>query len=197
MNNINNWLASQITDRNIYTYLLDHEGTVIVHTLKPELVGANIYIRDQLESFFEEPDAYLGYINEARNSSNIVRMEYIAEGRKTRGIIRKIEDGEWYISVAAVESNDILHFIKLNNKSIIFNVVIMGIVLVLLKLIINIKQELVKKNQLLIIDNERDFLTGIFNRRYFNLYMDNLWNTEDDILGNKPSYDGYRSFQRL
>ena len=179
MNNINNWLASQITDRNIYTYLLDHEGTVIVHTLKPELVGANIYIRDQLESFFEEPDAYLGYINEARNSSNIVRMEYIAEGRKTRGIIRKIEDGEWYISVAAVESNDILHFIKLNNKSIIFNVVIMGIVLVLLKLIINIKQELVKKNQLLIIDNERDFLTGIFNRRYFNLYMDNLWNTED------------------
>ncbi len=179
MNNISKWLANQISGKNIYTYLLNSEGTVIVHTLRQDLVGTNIFEKQHYESYFARQDLFLSYIEEVKNTNQIVRMEYVAAGKKTRGIIRKIEDGEWYLSVAAVENHDIIHFIKLNNKSIIFNLLMLGIILMLLQLIIRIKQELEKKNQLLTLDNERDFLTGIFNRRYFNLYMENLWKSAD------------------
>ena len=180
MNNISKWLANKISGKNIYTYLLDSDGTVIVHTMRPDFVGTNIYKEENYESFFAKKDVFLGYIEEVKNTNRIVRMEYVADKRNTRGIIRKIEDGDWYLSVAAVENHDIIHFIKLNSKSIIFNILMLGIILMLLQLVIRIKQELEKKNQLLTIDNERDFLTGIFNRRYFNLYMENLWAAADD-----------------
>lgn len=184
MHDISNWLSSQISGKNIYTYLLDPKGTIIVHTLKPELVGTNAYRDKELyDSFFARRELFLEYFETVKGSSTIVRMEYTAAGKKTRGIIRKIEDGDWYLSVAAVEDHDILDFIKLNRNSFIFNMVMLLIVLLLLLLVSRIKQELEKKNRLLTMDNERDFLTGIFNRRYFNLYMEHLWEQTENSSG--------------
>lgn len=181
MNDISDWLTNQISGEDIFTYLMDPEGTIIVHTLMPQLVGTNVYRDEQYyESFFGRLDLFLGYFEEVKNSDQIVRMEYVANGKKIRGIIRKIEDGDWYLSVAAMEDNDIFDFIKRNGNSVFFNILMLGIVLLLLQLVTRIKGELEKRNKLLIKDNERDFLTGIFNRRYFNLYMEKLWKSAVD-----------------
>ena len=180
LNDISDWLAKQISGKNIYTYLMNSEGTIIIHTLRPELVGTNAGTDPGLyESTHSRQDLLYNYFQEVRTTSRIVRMEYVVDGKKIKGIIRKIEDGNWFLAVAAVEDHNILNFMKLNRNSIIFNLLMLGIVLLLLLLVIRIKHELEKKNQLLTIDNERDFLTGVFNRRYFNLYMENLWNTPD------------------
>ena len=181
MNDISDWLTNKVSGKNIYTYLVDPEGTIIVHTRRPELVGANFYDdKDYFESFFLHRDEFIGYIEEVKNTHQIVRMEYVADGEKTRGIIRMVEDGDWYLAAATIDNRDIENFIRMNGNSIIFNILMLGIVMVLLLLVFRIKQELEIKNLTLMKDNERDFLTGIFNRRYFNLYMDNLWKTADN-----------------
>lgn len=180
MNDINNWLRNQISGENIYTYLLDSDGTVIVHTLRPNLVGTNIYNDDVVyDAFFARKDAFLAYFEKVQTSSNMVRMEYIAQGNKIRGIIRQVEEGDWVLAVAAVEDLDVFSFIKTNRNSITFNLLMLAVVLVLLQLVNNIKKELEQKNQLLTIDNELDFLTTIYNRRYFNLYIENLWQASE------------------
>lgn len=56
-----------------------------------------------------------------------------------------------------------------------FNSIALTIILLMLFLVTKIKQSLVKKNEVLTNDNKRDFLTGIYNRRYFNLHIDQLW----------------------
>ena len=181
MNNISDWLKNNIGRNDIYTYLMDPEGTIIIHTLRPELVGTNIYKDKPLfDSILVQLDPYIGYFEKAKESNQVVRMEYIAAEKKTRGIIRKIEDGDWFLSVATTEDRNIRNFIRLNGKSILFNMMILGVVLFLLQLVIRIKMELENTNKLLTIDNERDFLTGIFNRRYFNLYIEKLWSSLDD-----------------
>ena len=181
MNDINDWLSNQLTSRNVYTYILDSKGTVIVHTVRPELVGTNIYKDKQIyNSFFKELDLFIKYFEEVKRGQNIVRMEYVVNGKKTRGIIRKIEGGEWYLSAATIEDHDLSNFIKMNRDNILFNFLILGIIILLLLLVIRIKHELEKQNRLLLVDNERDFLTGIFNRRYFNLFMENLWESADE-----------------
>ena len=181
MNNISDWLKNKIVGNDIYTYLMDPEGTIIIHTLRPELVGTNIYRDEQLyDSILVQVEPFIEYFEKAKESNQVVRMEYIAAEKRTRGIIRKIEDGDWFLSVAATEDRNIRNFIRSNGKSILFNMMILGVVLFLLQLVIRIKMELENANKLLTIDNERDFLTGIFNRRYFNLYIEKLWRSIDD-----------------
>lgn len=181
MNDINDWLKNEVSGEDVYTYLMDPEGTIIVHTLRPELVGKNFYRDKQLfDSYIPRMDLFLEYFEEAKDTSQVVRMEYVIDDHKTKGIIRRIEDGDWYLAVAAIEHYDIRKFISLNGRSIIFNLLMLAVVFVLLYLVIRIKIVLVERNQLLTIDSERDFLTGIFNRRYFDLYMQKLWISAED-----------------
>ncbi|MDC7231665.1 MAG: diguanylate cyclase [Spirochaetales bacterium] len=176
MNDISEWLRNKMSGEDVYTYLIDPEGTVIVHTLRPELVGTNLYRDSRLyDSFFLRMEGFLEYFEEVKNTSQVVKMEYTAAGKKTRGIIRKVEDGDWYLSVAAIEEKNLVNFIRLNGKSILFNLLILSVIITLLHLVMRIKIELEHKNKLLTIDNESDFLTGIYNRRYFNLYIEQLW----------------------
>ena len=179
MNDISKWLSDKVNGKNIFTYLLDSEGTIIVHTLKPELEGGNIIEVSRQFGSLAGQDVIRGYFEQARDTTRTVRMEYVTDGKKVRGIIRQIEGGDWYLVAASIEPRDIVSFIRLNSNSFLFNVLMLVIVMLLLRLVIQIKRELDRKNQLLVLDNEKDFLTGIYNRRYFNLYMDNYWKTVD------------------
>lgn len=182
MEDISRWLTDEINRKNIYTYLLDGDGTVILHTLRSGIVGSNIYEDDEFyETFFARKQTFLDFFEEVKHSGQSVRMEYIASGKKTLGIIQQIDDSDWYLAVASYENNDIRNFINMNRRTITFNVLSLVVVLILLRLIINIKNELLQKNQLLTLDNQRDFLTGIYNRRYFNLYMERLWKSSADV----------------
>lgn len=41
------------------------------------------------------------------------------------------------------------------------------------------RAELNSMNELLMNENEKDYLTGIYNRRYLNLYLENLWHKDE------------------
>ncbi len=181
MEDISDWLASQITDERVYTYLLDPDGTIIVHTLKSELVGVNVNNIGQVdEAFASQQDILVGYFEEVKQTSQIVRMEYDAHGMQIRGIVKKIEDGEWYLAVASTDDGHIMNVVMNNIKYVLFNLLTLVIILYLLLVVIHIKQELEKQNVLLTFDSERDFLTGIYNRRYFDVFMADLWVRKND-----------------
>lgn len=168
LGNIDDYLQQQITDEDLYTYLVDRDGMVIIHTTRRNLEGKNLYtdIKDQI---------LIDYFEEVKNTSGLVRMEYEFDNKEIKGIIQKIEGGEWYLTVSFENDNSLLQRGSINWQNLGVNIVGLSIMLILIYMILNMKRELDGMNKFLTHENEKDFLTGIYNRRYFNLYMDKLW----------------------
>jgi len=174
LNNINKFLSNQIHGENIYAYLLDHEGDIIVHTNKSHLIGSNLYEDIQNE-------AIIKYYEEVKKTDEIVDMKYIYNNKNIKGITQKVKNVDWYLVVAVEEIgvSGLLKNIKKNN--IFFNIFVTLVIVLLLFLLTKIKQELDAKNEMLAMDNEKDFLTEIYNRRYFDQWMDQLWEESKNI----------------
>lgn len=173
LNNIHEYLEKQISEDNIYTYLVDHDGTIIIHTDRESLVGKNLYTDIQDE-------VLINYFEEVKTGSETVRMEYVFGEQNIRGIIQKVEGGDWYLAVALNYDNRLFNSGFLNKGNLIINGLGLLIMLVLIYMIIKMKTELDNMNKSLTDDNEKDFLTGIYNRRYFNLHLENIWMLENE-----------------
>lgn len=168
MNDINKVLSKQVADKSVYAYLLDAEGTVIAHTANPEFVGENV--------FGDIEHAELNrYFDTVQQSDQFVNMKYDFDGKTIQGIIQKIEGGDWYISVATVESQSLIGRQNDNLRNDLFDVIIILVISGLIYLVTRIKYELDQQNQTLTDDNQRDYLTGIYNRHFFNTYLDRVW----------------------
>lgn len=168
LNNINVFLQNQIVGKNIYSFLLDAKGNIVVHTRLPEMEGVNLYDEVNTEDcsvFFEK----------AITTPSLVYMDYKVENEAVQGIIQKIENGDWYLAVATEGQYKSSLLKSLNRDNLILDVALLMIILILLIMIIKIKYDLVKRNKVLVSDNERDYLTGIYNRRYFNVWMETAW----------------------
>ncbi len=173
LNNISDYLNNILTDGNSYIYLTDKEGTVIAHTDKPDQIGKNIYTDIQNTNIIK-------YFDEAKSTSNIVRMRYDYGGKRIQGIVQNVSKGNWYLTVASVDDRHFFFRFSLSKNNLIFNFIIITVILTLLYILIKMKSEQDKMNKLLIIDNEMDFLTGIYNRRYFDLWVDNVLKNSND-----------------
>ena len=66
----------------------------------------------------------------------------------------------------------------MDRVSLAFNSALILILLILIYLIVRAKRETDNANRLLRYETEKDFLTGVYNRRYFNLYMEACWKGE-------------------
>ncbi len=173
MNDINEVLINQVVDKSVYAYLLDAEGTIIAHTKNSEFVGANVF--NGIEH--AELNRYYSTVQE---SDQFVNMKYDFDGKTIQGIIQKIEGGDWYISVATPEGQNLIGRQNTSFGNDLFDVTIILVITGLIYLVIRIKYELDQQNQTLTDDNQRDYLTGIFNRRFFNTYMDRIWSSSKE-----------------
>jgi diguanylate cyclase (GGDEF)-like protein len=173
LNNINEYLEKQIYGDNIYAYLLDHQGDIIVHTKTPDLIGKNIY--EDIEN-----EVMIDYFEVVKTTDELVDMQYIYNGKNIKGVTQKVKNVNWYLGVAIEEQRVINTLGKVNKGNLIFNAFVTIIIILLIYLIIKIKQELEIKNKVLTIDNKIDFLTGSYNRRYFNQWLDQIWEDAKD-----------------
>jgi len=169
LNNINEYLEKQIYGNNIYAYLLDGQGDIIVHTKDPNLVGLSIY------NDIEDNDVMIEYFEIVKQTDEIVDMEYIFDEKNIKGITQKVKNVDWYLGVAIEDTGVVNALGKVDKDNLIFNAFVTIIIVLLLYLIIKIKKELEIKNKVLTINNKIDFLTGIYNRRYFNQWLDKIW----------------------
>jgi len=172
LSNINDYLKKSIEGEKIYTYLLDKEGTFIAHTDKPELIGQNIYT--DLKN-----KVYIDYFEQVKQTSKIVELEYAYQEQEIRGIVQKIVDVDWYMAVAT-EEEDQGFFERIIDKNLILNMGIVIVILILIYFISRMKSVLYKTNKTLVSDNEKDFLTGIHNRRYLDISLENIWESARD-----------------
>lgn len=173
LRDISRFIANQIGEKDVYAYLINTDGNIIIHTSRVDLVGKNIY--DDVDSL-----SVNNYLNMAKETYSTVRMKYVFADQEIRGIIQKIGNGEWYIAVASIQEDQLISLFKLMTENNLFNLAILVIIIALLLQVVKIKQWLEQKNLKLTSDNERDFLTGVYNRKYFNLWMEKLWSNEDD-----------------
>lgn len=171
LNNIHDYLKKQISFDNTYTYLLDKSGMIIIHTSREDIVGQSLYTDIK-------NDVIIKYFENAKESAETVRMEYVYNDQNIRGIMRKVEGGEWYLAVALEYDNRLFSSVSLNKGNLMVNGFGLLIMLILIYMILKMKTELENVNKDLVDENEKDFLTSIYNRKYLNLYLEKLWTTE-------------------
>lgn len=173
ISNVNEFLQKQITDKSFYTYIVDDEGLIVIHTNNDSIVGKNVYtdLKD---------DVLINYFDEVKKTGDMVRMSYVFEGKDIRGIIQPI-DKDWYIGVASVYDNQLFFIDNIGPELLILNTTILLVIGILLMIIMKSKSELDSKNKLLQHDNEKDFLTNVYNRRYFNLHLEGIWESKNEL----------------
>lgn len=170
LNNIHAFLDTQLRNPDTYAYIIDQSGMVTMHSKRPDFIGQNLYtdIKDQ---------NIIPYFEQAKSSIDMIRMEYVFQDQNIRGIVKNMEDGEWYLAVALEYNNTSSFWESFTLQHALFNFTILLIIVILIIIIFRIKVKMDNLHTRLKYDNEKDFLTGIYNRRYFNIFMENLWKT--------------------
>ena len=174
MNNIEDYLREQIVDSDIYTYIVDKYSTILLHTRREYLIGQNLYTDIKNQDIIH-------YHELARETGTMIPMNYVYEGRNTKGIVQGINDGEWFLTVAMVDDRSLLNQERFGLMTIFLNLFLIFFIMGFIYLIQRMNTRVHRLNKSLLKDNERDFLTGIYNRRYFNLYMEDIWKESDGI----------------
>ncbi len=172
LESIRAFLISVIEERNSYSYLVDEDGTVIIHTSWPDLEGQNINSNINVPFLSD-------YIEEAKKTNDIVRMAYQYEGNHIIGIVQEVEGRDWYLSVARIDDPNLLDIYLGHQWIFLTNGAMLLIILFLIYMIGKTRVELHTVNELLTKENEKDYLTGVYNRRYLNLYLISLWKREN------------------
>lgn len=172
LTDIKQFLMTQIEKGISESTLIDENGTILINTRKPELEGQNLYTDVDLPVLID-------FFDKAKKTGDLVRLSYSFEGNKIIGIVQKVYGRNWYLAVTRSEQTSLVNIIKSHASLLMINALILIIILYLIYIIIKRRLELFNDNQLLRIENELDYLTGIYNRRYFNLHMEKLWQRTD------------------
>jgi len=168
LESISDFLKTQIREENNYAFLIDYDGTVVMHTMRKSLISKNLYT-DVREA------SIIAYFELAKQGYGLVRMEYEYDHQNIRGIIQKVAGRDWYMGVALVNENSFLNSWEVEKRHLLINGLSILIIFVLLSILLKNRSELNQLHDYLTQENERDFLTGIYNRRYLNVYLENLW----------------------
>jgi len=139
-----------------------------MHTLREDLIGQNLYTDVANEVIID-------YFDEVKSASDIVLMEYVYNNQNIRGIIQKVTNENWYLSVALVYENNFFSTLSIDKSHIFVNVFGLLIMFILISMLLKMKVELDDMNRDLTNETEKDFLTGIYNRKYLNQYLNKVW----------------------
>lgn len=172
LNHINEFMKDLLSKVSYYAYLLDESGTILVHTDRDDLVGLNLY--DDFRN-----DVYTDYFEQSQKTDAPVEIAYDFDGNHILGIGQKVPGLDMHIVVATIQHSGLSVVKVISPGMIVFNILVIGIIIMLITLIFRAKKELDSQNKQLKTDNEHDFLTGIYNRRYFNLLINKLWEDLD------------------
>jgi len=174
LNNINDYLENQLLSESSYAYIIDIEGNILIHTKHKDLVGKNI---DELEV-----ENYSDLFNRAKENSKGVSGSYSINNTSVNGVLEKIEGIEWFIGISAEKDVEIDSITQSKRYIEIITInLILGLIIALCIFnIIQSKRKLKLENLGLEIDNKLDYLTGVYNRRYFDNYFKKLWEESKD-----------------
>jgi len=175
LNQINDYLRGQLNKGEMYSYIADQEGLIFIHTNRDDIQGTSVY---------EQGDVLINYFETAVKNQGIVLMHYDLDGQHIVGIVDKVEGVDWYLGIAMVDNQGLSDLFQVEGSTLYFSILLLICFLVLLFMVVMMKRQLDTSNKQLKIDNEIDFLTQIYNRRYFNLALIDTWknaHSEDDI----------------
>jgi diguanylate cyclase (GGDEF)-like protein len=175
LDDIYDFIKNQMDDGESYSYLIDSTGLIVIYTSRPDLEGKNLFTDIDAPGLLE-------YFDEVQYTNDIVRMEYTYKGEPIRGIVQKVDGRKWYLAVAKVYDKSIFNIDGVGKWTLVINSLSLLIILILIYMIIKVRGELNSTNEVLKNENEKDFLTGIYNRRYLNLYLEKLWNIANPEL---------------
>lgn len=175
LNHISNYLNHLLADEKLFVYLIDKKGTVMADTSQSDLLGQNVFLD-------KESSGIIGYLNKAKDTSNTVRMQYDYYDNRIEGIVQNVAKGNWFLVVASVDDQSSFVKFAIGKNNLIVNFFVLLIIVGLLYIIIKQKKEMEVTNQLLMIDNERDFLTGAYNRRHFNTHANEYLKTKSNTF---------------
>lgn len=167
LRNINDYLVALLERESSYAFILDDGGAIIAHTSDEKLIRQNIQdIGTQ---------KMIDFFTEVKQSGKSIRMEYEFLGKDVLGVTRKLKNIDWYLGVA-METEDIKYYFNRESRSWLFynGMTIMAMILSIIY-IAYIRRDLVKQNVILSNDNNIDFLTGLYNKRFFTEWMDHIW----------------------
>ncbi len=169
LDDIQSYLTNQIGNESTFAYLLDSDGIFIAHTKNTALIGKNLF--DVVEN-----EVLLNYFNEGlKTPDESLELEYKLFEQEYRGITQKIDGTNWFLVVTAEVEPVSFSFNELRNETFGVNFILMVVMLIIIYIIVGSKRELDRMNRSLKIESERDYLTGVHNRRYLNVYMEDLW----------------------
>lgn len=166
LTDIHNFLRDILEGDKVYSYLIDSDGAIVAHTLDESFIGQYVNLED---------NALSGFYDQAKETDELIRMQYEFNNQNVQGIIQKIVDVQWFLVVAIKDENPISNFKVIDNGALGFNLMLLVLIMGLLLIIVRMKRTLDTNNEKLRMDNEKDFLTGIYNRRYFNLSFEKMW----------------------
>ncbi len=169
LDNINGYLKSQLLDGTGYAYIVNEEGEILVHTGDKSLVEKSVYNIDV--------QGYIDFFEKAQNTSKSISGSYTIDDRNVNGVLQKIEGIDWYIGISA-EKDFALENLNYNRKYIkiiVINIMLALIISLSIFCIIKTKKKLKLENIGLSMDNSIDYLTGAYNRRYFEKYLEIIW----------------------
>ena len=169
LNNINGYLENQLLGNNSYAYIINESGKILVHTKDKSLVEKSIYNINI--------EGYISFFEKAKETSNSISGSYTINGSNINGVLQKIEGIDWYIGISA-EKDYGLENLTDSKKYFIIIIINLFLTLIISLAVFNIiktRKKLKSENLGLSLDNSIDYLTGAYNRRYLDQYLNIKW----------------------
>ena len=167
--NINRYLENNLLEDNSYAYIINENGKILVHTRDKSLVEKSIYNI--------ELKGYTKFFENVKNTSESISGSYTIEGRNVNGVLQKVEGIDWYIGISAEKDIELANIFENRKYFQIITINLLIALLISLSIfnIIKTKRKLKMENLGLTLDNSIDYLTGAYNRRYCEEYLNLLW----------------------
>jgi len=169
LNNINGYLDNELLSNNSYAYIINESGKILVHTKDKSLVEKSIYNINI--------EGYISFFEKAKETSNSISGSYTINGSNINGVLQKIEGIDWYIGISA-EKDYGLENLTDSKKYFIIIIINLFLTLIISLAVFNIiktRKKLKSENLGLSLDNSIDYLTGAYNRRYLDQYLNIKW----------------------
>ncbi len=184
-------ISSYYSGTEDYIYVMGYDANVIFHPIDTFDKEALLDIKTIDGVSFHD------YVLDELQDNEFTTFEYYfnvnGEVQRKTAYIRSVDDWDMYIGKSFVLDDLLLeqdeYFNSIIIDYIVFNVftlfIIVGLVVVLKKLINNnfndIQEEFSNKNKYIKEMSFRDSLTGLYNRKYFDTYLDSIKNQIENV----------------